>query len=100
MDWALHRIRRAIVEFASEEADLANDFLSAEEWRLLTHVNSFLRNFHDATKATEGRRATIDQVLPTMDFLIECFETEIGRFQNNEYMLASLETGLTKMLKY
>ena len=100
MDWATRRIKQAIISYTSEEPDLADDTLLASDWRTINNICSFLRNFHDATKTTEGWQATLNIVLPTMDFSIECFEDEIRRFDHDEFKRASLKTGLSKILAY
>lgn len=50
------------------------DQLDAINWKTLTSIRDFLKNFYDATKATEDRNATIDSVFLAMDFLLEMFE--------------------------
>ena len=100
IDWALRKIKQAIIIYSSDESELADNILTASDWRIINTICSFLRNFHDATKATEGRRAILDMVLPMMDFLIECFETEIVQYKHDPNMHASLHTGLSKLLKY
>ena len=60
----------------------------------------FWEAFYDATKATEGRGATLDRVLPTMDFLADHFERAIEEFAYHDFMRESLHAGLIKLLKY
>ena len=76
LDWVLRTdIRTAIEGFCSTCGDLASDRLSVEDWTHLQHIHDFLRGFHDATIATEGRDSTIEKVLPTMDFLLAKYVT-------------------------
>ena len=77
----------------NDEPELAKDIITAEEWKTLTHIRDFLRGFHFATKATEGHAATLERVLPTMDFLANRFEKAIQQFTNHQYMRESLHTG-------
>ncbi|MCJ1462693.1 hypothetical protein MMC07_001296 [Pseudocyphellaria aurata] len=80
LDWAMNKIKPSIIPVSSEEAGLAQDVLTAEEWKTQGHIRNFLRSFFDATKATEGRSAGLDELLPTMDFMTERFEEAIDRF--------------------
>ncbi len=100
LDWALRKLKKAIIHVTSEEPELAKDVLTAEEWKTLGHISDFLRNFYDATKATEGHKATLNRVLPTMDFLANIFEEAIEEFADHDFMRESLQTGFTKLLKY
>ena len=38
-------------------------------------IDQVLKAYSDATQASEGRFATLDIILPTMDFLLETLET-------------------------
>ena len=100
LNWAIERVKGALITVANEEPDLSSDLLSADEWRTLTLIRDFLQAFSDTTKATEGYTATLDRVLPSMDFLVSHFEQAIDQFEDNEFMRESLHAGLTKMLKY
>ena len=100
LDWAITRIKGAIVTVTSEESNLEKDQLTAEEWRTLVNIRDFLQSFYDATKATEGHQVTLEQVIPTMDFLAAAFEDAIDEFADHKFMRESLQTGYTKLLKY
>ena len=100
LDWAIERLKPAIIAVSNEEPDLAKDILTAEEWKTLDHIRVFLRGFYFATKAAEGHAATLETVLPTMDFLAKRFETAIQQFADHTYMRESLHAGYTKLLKY
>lgn len=100
LDWAIERIKPAVVAVSNDEPDLANDLLTAEEWKVLCQICDFLKGFHNATKATEGRRATLDRILPTMDFLADRFEGAIDRYSYTKFMRESVQSGFTKLLKY
>ena len=67
---------------------------------MLNSIRDFLLPFHDATKASEGRSATLDRVLPTMDFLLEVFEEGLGRYEPGTYMRASIQTGYVTILTF
>ena len=100
LDWAINKIKPSIIAVSAEKASLTQDVLTAEEWKTLGHIRNFLQSFHDATKATEGRSAGLEEVLPTMDFLAERFEEAIDTFESHVFMLGSLHAGYTKLLKY
>ena len=100
LDWAIKKIKAQIIAVSNEEPELSTDLLSAEEWKILGHIRDFLQAFHDATKATEGRAATLDGVLPSMDFLCAYFEHAIEEFAHHDFMRESLHVGLIKLLKY
>lgn len=99
LDWAIQRIKAAIIAVINEEAALAKDLLTAEEWKTLSHIRDFLKGFHDATQATEGRQATLDKILPTMDFLADRFEDAVEQYSDHNYMRESLQSGYTKLLE-
>ena len=100
LDWAIQRLKIAIITVTNEESDLRKDVLTAEEWKTLEHIRDFLQNFHDATKAMEGHRATLDQVISNMDFLAKVFDDAVQEFRTHEFMRESLQSGYTKLLKY
>lgn len=100
LDWAIRKIKPEIITLTHEEPDLSNDLLSAEDWKTLVHIRDFLKGFYDTTKVTESKAATLDRVLPTMDFLIERFERAALDFATHDVMRESIQAGYTKMLKY
>ena len=48
---------------------LEQDYLTPEDWRILTETRAFLQPFWRITQTTEGRYATLDRTLFTMDVL-------------------------------
>jgi hypothetical protein len=76
------------------------DMLSANEWKDLEKLQSFLLFFHDATLSTESRGATIDRVLPTMDFLLEQFEEGKKQYKDDMFMGPCCNSGWAKLEKY
>lgn len=54
--------------------------MSALDLRLLAQIWDFLQAFYDATKTYEKQTATIDQVLPIMDFLLKKYEQGAEEF--------------------
>ena len=49
---------------------------------------------------TEGQDITIEQILPTMDFLLEEFEKAKKQFARDKFILLMVKTGWVKMDKY
>jgi hypothetical protein len=82
------------------ESDIGGDRLLATDWEDLTHIQSFLRYFFDATKATEGRTATIERILPAMDFLLEKFEDGKALYKDNPFIGPCINSGWEKLDKY
>lgn len=67
-------------KYVSNEPRIADDALSATDWRTLGQIRGFLQGFYEATKACEGRDASLDMVLPIMDFLLEKCEKAAETF--------------------
>ena len=100
LNWAITKIKPAIITFCSDEEELKDDQLSALDWKILQAIRDFLQLFYDATKATEGRDATLEYLLPSMEFLAQQFEKALIQYADNTFMLASLDAGYSKFIKY
>lgn len=48
--------------------------LTADDWDHLQKLHDFLKALIDAIEFLEGPQATIERVLPTMEFILEHFE--------------------------
>ncbi len=94
------RLKAALVQTVHNEDALAKDSLSSTDWRTLSQIRDFLQGFYDTTKATEGRQATLDQVLPSLNFIVLKFERALFTYRDHPFMKSSLHTGWTKALKY
>lgn len=79
-------LRAAIDVYCAQYQENTADILSAEDWRNLQKIENFLLCFHDATLSTESRGATIERVLPTMDFLLEQFELGKTLYAEDAFM--------------
>jgi hypothetical protein len=66
----------------------------------LQKLQDFLLFFHHATLATEGHGSTIEQVLPTMDFLLEKFEEAKCMYALDSFVSPACNAGWAKMDKY
>lgn len=68
---------RAAIDWACVwkwKKELKDDTLEPYEWEQLNSLMASLKSFSDCTKASEGRFATVEKVLPTMEFLLEFLE--------------------------
>ncbi len=99
---AINHLKTPILQTIHEEIGLAKDNLSHTEWQSLTHIRDFLKGFYDTTKATKGRKATLDKVLPSLDFMAMKFEVAIKQFRDNDdvFIVSRLHAGYSKVLKY
>ena len=100
IDWSLTKIKPAIQNFVSEESELEEDRLTANDWKVLAQMRDFLKSFYEVTKFTEGREANIDRVIPALDFLLHKFEMEIRKYEPDSFMALSLKAGSLKLRKY
>ena len=100
IDWVLTKLQPAIVAYTAAEPDLTADILNGDDWQILKHVRDFLGPFKTVTKTTEGRKATLELVLPGMDFLLLHYEENIAKHSGNRYMEACLDAGYTKLIRY
>lgn len=100
LNWAIEKIKPQLIALTHEEPDLSDDLLTADNWKDLIQIRDFLKGFYDTTKVTESRAATLDRVLPTMDFLLERFEEAEVQFATHTFMRESVQAGYTKMLQY
>lgn len=94
------KIKNAIMALSNEEADLADDVLTAKEWETFGLIRDFLQGFRDATIATKDRQAGLDEALLIMDFLSEWFENAIKTCGNHPFMLERLHAGYDKLSKH
>lgn len=58
-------------------ADLEDDFITPEDWVKLRTIEEFLKPFHTATLKLEGHKATLENVLFTMDVIIQYFQDSL-----------------------
>ena len=100
LDWAIQKTKPVILQLTSEEEASSKDQLSADDWKILLQIRDFLLYFYKATKGTEDRQATLDDVILLMDFILECFEKASTTFTNHNVLRESVQGGYTKILKY
>ena len=74
--------------------------LNGKNWTMLKHICDFLQPFSDVTKDTERRQSTLEDVLPSMNFLLQYYEKNLEKYTGNSFMTISLDAGYIKLLKY
>lgn len=99
LDCALE-LQSSISAFCSQHKELSSDQLTFDEWETVQHIKDLLEPFYIATKATEGADVTIDNVLLSMDFLLEHLELSKSTFKDDTFLLPCIETAWAKLDKY
>ena len=69
-------LRDAITEYFEiwGNSDIKGDQLDESEWQTIQKIKDFLESLKTATKMLEGYNATLEDVLPSMDFILKKFE--------------------------
>jgi hypothetical protein len=80
--------------------DIKADSLSHQDWTILSSTHHFLKFFHQATLATEGHKATIEQVLSTMEFLLKQLEIGKLKYTDDLYIGPCINSAWSKLDKY
>jgi hypothetical protein len=95
-------LRDAIEDYFDqwEDDNCAEDKLTKKEWATLENIRSFLNKLKMATKALEGHAATLDRVLPSMDFILDVFERGKRANVDNVIMAPMYNAGWRKLDKY
>jgi hypothetical protein len=73
-----------------------------QEWKDIKKLIKFLEFYRNTTQACEGRFATIDVILPTMDFLLEQLEAGWKDliYKHDPFMHPAIKAGWKKLNKY
>lgn len=90
----------AIDIFFHRRPESTLDKLQPEDWTHLQKMQDFLVFFNDATISSEGRTDTLECVLPTMDFLLECFEEWKKTHALDPFIGPCCNAGWKKLEKY
>lgn len=95
-------LREAIEEYfvTYGESDIERDHLDTDEWRILGEIKSFLGVLKSSTKSLEGFGASLDRVLPSMDFILAHFEKAKHTYKDDVKIAAMVNSGWQKMDKY
>ena len=73
-------------------ANLHKNQLSTDEWETIRETIAILKPFKDATKSMEGDQTTFDEVLQSMDFLIDHIKSKQEEHAFDPNLSASLLT--------
>jgi hypothetical protein len=95
-------LQDAITEYIETwgDADCLPDQLTSKEWHTVRLIKDFLEKLKEATKALEARNATLDDVLPCMDFILDRFEKEKDLHKDDPIMAPMFNSGWSKLDKY
>jgi hypothetical protein len=99
----LPKIRAAIIDYTANHMDaLADDRLTASDWIVVEKMARFLKQFEEATLLTEGRKNTVAEVLPVIDYLLEAFRSEHDTAEQSHdlAMTGMLKIGWALLDKY
>jgi len=93
-------VRPGIIHFCTKYDDLSDQFLSHHDWQMLGTFHRFLKYFDTATGRTQGYHATVDRVLPTMEYILEQLEAGKKEFTGDEIMGPCINAAWGKIIKY
>ena len=82
------------------KADAQLDTLTTEDWIRLEHIHEVLQAFQEATLAAEGRMATLERVLPAMDYLLDHLEQQKIKYIGDSFMMPMINLGWMKLNQY
>jgi hypothetical protein len=95
------KVRPAIELYCHQnQADIREDILSIHDWENLENIHTFLLDFHEVTLANEGRSTTLEQVLPSMDYLLEKLESGKTTYAADAFMIPCINSSWAKLDKY
>lgn len=79
---------------------LQEDYLTPEDWRILEDTRAFLQPFWRITQLTEGRHATLDQTLFTMDVLHRHYTQAFQRYMTSPTLRSCIAASWAVFDKY
>jgi hypothetical protein len=79
---------------------LQEDYLTPEDWRILRETRSFLQPFWRITQLTEGRYATLDRTLFTMDVLHKHYTQAFNKYRDNHPLRSCIAASWAIFDKY
>jgi len=80
--------------------EIKKDFLSHEDFQELEDIHEFLHPFFSTTKGTESEASTLDEMLSSMDFLIEHYKQMKLKYKDNSKMMSRIIASWYKFDKY
>ncbi|ODA78133.1 hypothetical protein RJ55_06737 [Drechmeria coniospora] len=80
--------------------DMQDDYLDPNEWRVLRETRAFLQPFWKITQLTEGRYATLDRTLFTMDVLHKHYTQALQKHSDNQSLRSCIAASWAIFDKY
>lgn len=80
--------------------DLRDDYLTPNEWAILGETRTFLQPFWKITQLTEGRYATLDRTLFTMDVLHKHYTQAFQKHYDNHSLRSCIAASWVVFDKY
>ncbi|KJZ67979.1 hypothetical protein HIM_12633 [Hirsutella minnesotensis 3608] len=80
--------------------NLQDDYLAPNEWSILRETRTFLQPFWKITQLTEGRYATLDRTLFTMDVLHRHYTQAFQRHHDNHALRSCIAASWAVFDKY
>lgn len=94
--------RTALIKFYQKYPDVITDQdrLTDGDWNTLEKIHFSLQALYDATQYTEEDNATLDRVLPTMEFILAHFESGKIKYADDEFLSPCINSGWAKLNDY
>lgn len=93
-------LRPQINIFIAENEELEHLRLLSDDWHAIEETFRFLQPFKEATKACEGDKATLDQMLVTFDIIIAHLEASLAQHADNKALSAAITCSWYALDKY
>lgn len=93
-------LRPQVNIFVAENEELEHLRLLSDDWHAIEETFHFLQPFKEATKACEGDKATLDQMLVTFDIIIAHLEASLARHADNKALSAAVACSWYALDKY
>lgn len=95
------KLRQAIDAFTLlNKEELGLDILSNEDWQQMDSLIEYFEAYEHATLSCEGRYATVEKVLPIMEFLLEYLKEGRIKHTEDKFLGPCCEAGWQKLEKY
>ncbi|KAK5013814.1 hypothetical protein LTR60_003666, partial [Cryomyces antarcticus] len=80
--------------------ELKADWLNREQWEELKEIHDFLQAFYDITIDTQGDCSSMDQILTSMDFLVQHYNDAKIKYKDDVNVLSRIISSWYKFDKY
>lgn len=95
-------VQKALSKLYSRHPDAIDprDRLTMEDFAELHKIRFFLQAMYDAILFTEGHSATLDRVLPAMEFVLDHFESGKEQYKNDRFLSPCINSGWSKLNQF